>query len=29
MLEAAFVARVDECWQLIKRDAREALTDAR
>jgi NitT/TauT family transport system ATP-binding protein len=27
MLEPAFLALVDECWQLIKRDAREALTD--
>ena len=28
LLDPAFVALVDECWQLIKRDAREALTDA-
>ena len=28
MLDPAFVALVDECWQLIKHDAREALTDA-
>ena len=27
-LEPAFHALVDECWQLIKRDAREALADA-
>jgi NitT/TauT family transport system ATP-binding protein len=29
MVDPAFVALVDECWQLIKHDAREALTDAR
>jgi NitT/TauT family transport system ATP-binding protein len=28
VLDPAFVALVDECWQLIKHDAREALTDA-
>jgi NitT/TauT family transport system ATP-binding protein len=28
MLDPAFVALVDECWQLIKHDAREALADA-
>jgi NitT/TauT family transport system ATP-binding protein len=28
MLERAFVTLVDECWQLIKHDAREALADA-
>jgi NitT/TauT family transport system ATP-binding protein len=28
MLDRSFVALVDECWQLIKHDAREALTDA-
>jgi NitT/TauT family transport system ATP-binding protein len=28
MLDARFVSLVDECWQLIKRDAREALAGA-
>jgi hypothetical protein len=28
ILERAFVTLVDECWQLIKHDAREALADA-
>ena len=28
MLDPAFLALVDECWQLIKHDAQEALTDA-
>jgi NitT/TauT family transport system ATP-binding protein len=28
MLDPAFGALVDECWQLIKHDAREALADA-
>jgi NitT/TauT family transport system ATP-binding protein len=28
MLDPAFVALVDECWQLIKQDAREAMADA-
>jgi hypothetical protein len=27
MLDPAFVALVDECWQLIKHDARDALAD--
>jgi NitT/TauT family transport system ATP-binding protein len=29
MLDPAFLALVDECWQLIKQDARAALTDVR
>jgi hypothetical protein len=28
MLDPALGALVDECWQLIKHDAREALADA-
>jgi NitT/TauT family transport system ATP-binding protein len=28
MLDPAFVSLVDECWQLIKQDARDALSDA-
>jgi hypothetical protein len=28
MLDPAFLSLVDECWQLIKHDAREALADA-
>jgi NitT/TauT family transport system ATP-binding protein len=28
MLDPVFVALVDECWQLIKHDTREALADA-
>jgi NitT/TauT family transport system ATP-binding protein len=28
MLEPAFLRLVDDCWQLIKQDAREALADA-
>jgi hypothetical protein len=29
MRDPMFLALVDECWQLIKDDAREALADAR
>jgi hypothetical protein len=28
LLTPAFAALVDECWQLIKQDARAALVDA-
>jgi NitT/TauT family transport system ATP-binding protein len=29
MLDPAFLGLVDECWQLIKRDARDAMADVR